>query len=70
MSTHHLMSGDRVRLTAANRQQGYQPGDQGTVVCELAMGLQSVLYFLVAMDKDDPSQTGQVFTDAEIEPDV
>jgi hypothetical protein len=49
---------------------GYEAGDKGGVLRELATGPSGTLYYLVAMDKDDPSKTGVVFTDDEIEPDV
>jgi hypothetical protein len=65
-----LKPGDRVRLTVVQRMRGYQPGDKGMVLRELAAGSNGTLYFLVKMDKDDPSKTGGVFTDDEIEPDV
>jgi hypothetical protein len=65
-----LKPGDRVRLTVRNRMHGYQPGDKGVVERELAAGPSGTRYYLVRMDKDDPTRSGVVFTDDEIEPDV
>jgi hypothetical protein len=68
--SYQLKPGDRVRVTVRNRMAGYQPGDKGTVlrVSESAAGGER--YYCVAMDKDDATHTGAVFTEGEIEPDV
>jgi hypothetical protein len=50
-----LKPGDRVHVTVRNRMYGYQPGASG------------VRYYVVAMDKDDPTKSGVVFTADEIE---
>jgi hypothetical protein len=65
-----LKVGDRVRVTVRNRMAGYQPGDKGMVMREVADGPSGTRYYVVAMDKDDPQKTGVVFSDDEIEPDV
>jgi hypothetical protein len=70
MSTRGLNPGERVRLTVRNRMHGYQPGDKGLMLRELAAGPGGTRYYLVRMDKDDPTKSGVVFTDDEIEPDV
>lgn len=61
-----LKVGDRVRLTADDRVQGYHLGDTGTVrrgPCPLAWGEP---YYVVAMDKE-PARTGAVYTAGELE---
>jgi hypothetical protein len=65
-----LKPGDRVRVTNRNRMHGYQPGDKGTVLRELTAGPSGAYYYVVAMDKDDLSKSGVVFSDDEIEPDT
>lgn len=72
MSPRELKRGDRVRVTVRGRMHGYEAGDKGMVLRALAAGPSGALYYLVAMDKDDPTKTGVVFTDEEIEldPDV
>ena len=67
MSAHHLKRGDRVRLTVQNRMRGYHPGDKGLLVRELASDSSGTRYYLVRMEKDDPSKTGVVVTADEIE---
>jgi hypothetical protein len=62
-----LKPGDRVRVTVCNRMSGYQPGDKGTVLREAISGPSGARYFAVAMDKDDPTKSGVVFTADEIE---
>jgi hypothetical protein len=64
-----LVAGTRVRLTARNRMHGYHPGDKGTVLREVTSTPRGTLYYLVAMDKDDLTKTGSVFTAEEIEVD-
>ena len=49
-----LKPGQRVRVTVRNRMAGYQPGDKGTVMREVADGPSGTRYYVVAMDKDDP----------------
>jgi hypothetical protein len=65
-----LKPGESIRVTVRNRMAGYQPGDKGTVMREVADGPSGTRYYVVAMDKDDPQKTGVVFSDDEIEPDV
>jgi hypothetical protein len=65
-----LKKGDRVRVTGLCGVAGYQAGDKGTVLREVVSTSRGALYFLVAMDKDDPSHSGVVFRHDEIEPDV
>jgi hypothetical protein len=65
-----LKVGDRVRVTIHNRMAGYQPGDKGAVLREVADGPSGTRYYVVAMDKDDPIKTGVLFSDDEIEADV
>jgi hypothetical protein len=65
-----LKPGDRVRVTCRIRMCGYQPGDKGTVLSEVTAGPSGTCYYVVAMDKDNPSQHGVVFSDDEIEPDT
>jgi hypothetical protein len=65
-----LKPGDRVRVTAANRTQGYQRGDKGTVLRVSTLVTTGSPYYTVAMDKDGPEDTGVVFEGGEIEPDV
>jgi hypothetical protein len=68
MSTHILKPGDRVRVTTRNRLFGYQPGDQATVLRQVAADPSGILYYLVAPDKDGPARMVAVFTSEEIEP--
>ena len=65
-----LKKGDRVHVTSCNSVAGYQTGDKGTVLREVVSTSRGTLYFLVAMDKDDPSHSGVVFRHDEIETDV
>jgi hypothetical protein len=65
-----LKPGQRVRVTVRNRMAGYQPGDKGTVLRSSASDTTGERYYSVAMDKDDPTASGAVFTESEIEPDV
>jgi hypothetical protein len=65
-----LKPGDRVRVTVRNRVTGYQPGEKGTVQREVVSTSRGTLYYLVSMDKDDPSNSGVVFADDEIELDA
>ena len=64
-----LRPGDRIRVTVRNTMHGYLPGDKGTVVDEV-IDLRGARYYLVAMDKADPSKPGVIFSDDEIEPDA
>jgi hypothetical protein len=64
-----LKPGDRIRVTERIRVDGWQPGDKGTVVDAIS-DLSGARYYLVAMDKADPSKPGVVFSDDEIEPDA
>jgi hypothetical protein len=61
---------DRVRVTAESRVPGYRPGDRGRVLRELVSTTRGALYYVVAMDKDDPSEASAVFSEDEIELDV
>jgi hypothetical protein len=65
-----LKAGDRVRVTAANRTQGYHPGDKGTILRASTLVTTGAPYYTVAMDKDGPDATGVVFEGAEIEADT
>ena len=62
-----LKPGDRVRVTVRNRMYGYHPGDKGTVLREAVAGPSGARYYVVAMDKDDTTKSGVVFTADEIE---
>ena len=64
-----LKKGDRVRVTTHNRMYGYQPGDKGTIVREAIRAPSGTRYYLVAMEKDNPSHAGVVFNAEEIEAD-
>jgi hypothetical protein len=66
---HELKPGDRMRVTVRNRMYGYQPGDQGTVLRQVAADPNGILYYLVAPDKDGPARTLAIFTSDEVEPD-
>jgi hypothetical protein len=48
----------------------YHPGDKGTVLREIIAGPSGAFSYVVIMDKDDPTQSGVVFSDDEIEPDT
>src|SRR5262249_29143677 len=65
-----LKPGDRVRVTVRNRMHGYQPGDKGAVLREIADGPSGACCYVVVMDKDAPSKSSVVFSDDEIEPDT
>jgi hypothetical protein len=65
-----MKKGDRVRVTMNSGVADYLPGDKGTVLREVVSTSRGTLYFLVAMDKDDPSKSGVVFRHDEIEADV
>jgi len=63
--------GDRVRVTGHYRLTDYVAGDKGTVMREAFVMPDGVRYYAVAMDKDAPlPQSGIVFAEDEIEPDV
>jgi hypothetical protein len=64
-----LKPGQRVRVTVRNRVARYHPGDTGIVLREVADGPSGTRYYVVAMDKDDPTKSGVVFSDDEIEAD-
>ncbi len=64
-----LKKGDRVRVTNRSGVAGYQVGDKGTVLREVVSTSRGTLYFLIAMDKDDPSHSGVIFRHDEIESD-
>ena len=61
--------GDCVRVTGRNRMHGYQPGDKGMVLRRVATGPSGACYYVVAMNKDEGSNSGVVFSDDEIEAD-
>ena len=65
-----LKKGDRVHVTERNRMHSYQPGDTGTIVREAIRAPSGTRYYLVAMDKDNPTHAGVVFAEREIEPDA
>ncbi len=62
--------GDRVRVTIRNRMAGYRPGHKGTVLQASSVGMTGERYYTVAMDKDDPTHSGAVFAEDEIEADL
>jgi hypothetical protein len=70
MSPGEFQPGERVRVTAANRVSGYQPGDKGTVQRAVISTATGVTHYLVMMDKDDPAKSGVVFAADEVEPDI
>jgi hypothetical protein len=59
--------GDRVRVARWNRHKKYHPGDRGTVLRTLKLHDGGLSYCQVAMDKEDPTGTGILFTTDEIE---
>jgi hypothetical protein len=63
-------AGDRVHVRVENRFHGYRPGDRGTVPRAAPLASTGARYYLVAMDKDGPEDTGVLFDAHEIEPDV
>ena len=63
-----LKAGDRVRVTMRSRIDGYEPGDEGTVLH--AAWSAGRRYYLVAMDGGELDSTGVIFTEGEIEADV
>jgi hypothetical protein len=65
-----LQPGDRIRVTIRNRMAGYQPGDKGTVLRVATSATTGERYYTVAMDKDNLTMSGAVFTEDEIEADV
>ena len=65
-----LQISDRVRVTLRNRLAGYQPGDRGTVLRASVSASTGERYYTVAMDKDDPTASGAVVAEGEIEADV
>jgi hypothetical protein len=65
-----LKPGDRVHVTVRNRMAGYHLGDTGTVLRSSVLATTGQRYYSVAMDKDDPTKSGVVFSDEEIDPDV
>jgi hypothetical protein len=64
-----LQKGQRFRVTERNRVAGYQPGDKGSVLRASVMAATGARYDTVAIDKDDLSTSGAVFTEGEIERD-
>jgi hypothetical protein len=65
-----LKVGDRVRVTGRNRLAYFQPGDKGTVLRFSESAVTGERYYVVAMDIDDPTASGALFYESEIEPDV
>jgi hypothetical protein len=65
-----LKPGDRVRVTVRNRMAGHLPGETGTVIREAFVTPAGDHYYAVAMDIDATTETGTVFAEDEIEPDV
>jgi hypothetical protein len=63
-----LKPGDRIRVTVCNRLAGYEPGDKGTMLREVTVGLNGS-YYVVTMDRGEPDSTGVIFTEGEIEAD-
>jgi hypothetical protein len=66
----HLKVGDRVRVTAANRTTGYQPGDKGPVLRVITLISTGSPCYTVVMDKDGATGMPVAFECTEIEPDV
>ena len=65
-----MKAGDRVRVTVRKRLGSYQPGDKGTVLRSSLSATAGERYYTVAMDKDDPTASGAILSEGEIEPDV
>ena len=67
--SHELRVGDRMRMSVRSRVEDYPPKAKGVVRGGPKDSARSgVVYYLVAMDKDDPGQT-TIFNADEIEPD-
>jgi hypothetical protein len=64
-----LKPGDRVRVTARNRMDSYQPGDTGTVTSGPHVYPSGTVYFHITMDVQ-PLAPAIIFLDDEIELDV
>ena len=64
-----LKEGGRVRLTTWEYYPACRPGDKGTIRQVLTAPAGGVVFYLVAMDNDDPARSGVVFPEYEIEPD-
>jgi hypothetical protein len=62
-------TGDRVRLANLDYFPVCRPGEKGTIRQVLTAPAGGVAYYLVAMDKDDPTRIGVAFQEHEIEPD-
>jgi hypothetical protein len=60
----------RVRVTGRSRVAGYAPGDRGTVLRVSASAATGRRYYIVAMDRDDSSGAGVLFTEDEVEPEA
>lgn len=63
----YLEKGQRVRVTGRSRV-GYRPGDRGLVLRVSASATTGRPYYIVAMDRDDSSGAGVLFTEDEVEP--
>jgi hypothetical protein len=64
-----LKVGDRVRVTAASRVSGYDPGDKGMLWRRSLSASGNEIYYLVQMDKN-PAGNAVTFIAGEIEPDA
>jgi hypothetical protein len=63
-----LKFGDRVRVTQRSHVEGYQAGDQGTVLEGPTSNTRDDQpSYVVAMDKDGPGRTSIIFRADEIE---
>jgi hypothetical protein len=60
----------RVRVKGRRCVAGYAPGDRGTVLRASSSAATGRRYYVVAMDRDDSSGTGVLFTDDEVEPEA
>jgi hypothetical protein len=64
-----LRAGDRVRLATWDYFPVCRRGDRGTIRQVLTAPVGSTVYYLVALDKDDPTRSGVVFQEHEIDSD-
>ena len=61
------MVGCRVRLVRGSSVEGYQPGDEGTVMLGPRPFSGEGGYYLVRMDRDDPDAVSVLLAEEEIE---
>jgi hypothetical protein len=60
-------AGNRVRLATVEYFPVCRPGEKGTIRQVLSLPADGVVYYVVALDKDDPIRSGVVFREHEIE---